>query len=176
MLSTQTKSFFLVLFLAVASIYAALVITREVVPALNQNAALTANAEQPHASINPDAVVTTQGWETYEDEKYPLTFKYPKTWAVTTYSATDPTVGYIIIINPDTDDTDNIRVYINNKGYVGTTGVPTTKTTVNGITAVSVNNVLVGIRQGGNYITFDAGISPELWPYFRALLETVELN
>ncbi len=175
MLSTQSKSFFLVLFIAVISIYAALLLTREVAPVITQKAGLTATLRHNTTYAQANIPISTKGWSQYEDSKYPLDFKYPKEWTVTTYSATDPNVGYIIIVKPDNELSDNIRVYVNTKGYVATSGLTTTKTIVNGINGVTVNDMLVGIRQGSNYITFDLGTSPELMPYFKALLSTVEI-
>lgn len=176
MLSTQSKSFFLVLFIAVVSIYGALLLTREVGPVIVQKVGLNASLQHNTTYAQANIPIPTKDWKQYEDSKYPLNFKYPKQWTVTTYSATDPNVGYIIIVKPDSEQSDNIRVYINTKGYVATSGLTTTKTTVNGINGISVNDMLVGIRQGNNYITFDLGTSPELMPYFKALLGTIELK
>lgn len=176
MLSPQSKSFFLVLLIAVGSIYAALVLTREVGPVITRKAGFNASLRHNTSFAKADAPVSTKDWKQYEDSKYPLNFKYPEKWAVTTYSATDPNVGYIISVNPDGDEYDNIRVYINTKSYMAASGLTTTKTTINGIDAVTVNDMLFGIKQGNNYITFDMGTSPELLPYFKAILGTVKLD
>ncbi|MCC7356197.1 MAG: hypothetical protein IT410_01100 [Candidatus Doudnabacteria bacterium] len=176
MLSTQSKSFFLVLFIAVVSIYSALLLTRELGPIIVQKTGLNPSLSNNTTYAQTNVPLSTKDWNQYEDSKYPLDFKYPKEWTVTTYSATDPNIGYIIILKPDNDKADNIRIYINAKGYVATSGLTTTKTTINGINGITVNDMLVGIRQGNNYITFDLGTSPELLPYFKALLSTVEIT
>jgi hypothetical protein len=175
MLSTQNKSFFLLVFLTVGSLYTALVLTREINPILGiasqQNA-----AQQQSPQVKADAIVDTKNWKIYEDDSYPLEFKYPENWTITTYNSTDQSIGYIIILKPNIPNADNIRIYINNKGYVATQGLTTEKTTINGTAAITVNDMLYGMRQGDNFLTFDLGTTNELLPYFKALMQTVEIT
>lgn len=179
MLSTQTKSFFLLLLIAVGSSYVALVLTREILPVLSiaQDPQQTINSKSEVLGESAEAKLDVSDWKTYSDTTYPLSFKYPKTWTVTTYSATDPTIGYIIVLNSDKAGADHIRIYINKKSFLAMDGLPTTKITVNKIPAVGVSdNMLVGIKQANNFITFDLGTSSVLKPYFKAILNTVEIT
>lgn len=176
MLSKQTKSFFLVLLLAVGSLFAALIITRELAPVISQSSlgkSLALNNKTPQ--VKADAIVDTKDWIDYEDPNYSLSFKYPKDWMITTYTSNETSIGYIIILKSPNPQADHIRIYINKKGYVAIDGFDIEKTKINGINAITVSDMLVGIRQSSNYITFDLGTSPELLPYFKALLKTVEI-
>ena len=182
MLSTQTKSFFLLLLIAVGSSYVALVLTREILPVLSiaqtpLNSQQKINTKSEVLGESAEVKLDTIDWKTYSDSTYPLSFKYPKTWTATTYSAVDPTIGYIIVLNSDKANADHIRIYINKKSFLAMDGLPTTKITVNKIPAVGVSdNMLVGIKQANNFITFDLGASSILKPYFKAILNTVEIT
>lgn len=176
MLSKQTKSFFLVLFIGIGTIYTSLLLTREISPVITSSPSLdanTASANQPKVFSETD--VNTANWKDYEDPTYPLSFKYPANWSITTYSATDSAIGYIIVLSPP-DGSDHIRVYINNEEYVAMDGLKTTKTKIDGTSAVSVHDMLIGVKHRGNFYTFDQGVTPALAPYFKKLIETVSLN
>ena len=176
MLSTQNKSFFLLLFLTVGSLYTALILTREINPLIGQIPGAAKKDNNGVPQVKADAVVNIADWKTYTDTTYPLSFKYPADWTITTYKSPQQAIGYIIILEPVFPNADHIRIYINNKGYVAIDGLKTTKTAINEIPAVTVNDMLYGIRQNGNFITFDLGVTMELLPYFKALLSTVELT
>lgn len=177
MLSKQNKSFFLLLFLTVSSLYVALVLTREIGPVISKTTWFKNTDKNTLAQVKADADVNSSDWISYNNVKHPgFTFKYPRDWAVTTYASTDSSVGDIIKIQPNIEGADAIRIYLNKKGYVAFEGLKTTTTTVNNIPAITVNNMLYGIRVGKNYVTFDMGATGIILPYFHALLDTVELG
>jgi len=177
MLSKQNKSFFLLLFLTVGSLYAALVLTRELGPTISKITWLRDNGNDALAQVKADADVDSSHWLSYKDAKHPgFTFKYPNDWTITTYTSTDSNIGNIIKIQPNIEGADAIRIYINKTGYVAMGGLKTTKANINGTPAITVNDMLYGIRIGNNYATFDMGTTGTLLPYFKALLNTVVLE
>ncbi len=176
MLSTQNKSFFLLLFLVVGSLYTALILTREINPVIGNTSGDIKQGRPGVPTVKADAVVDTSDWKNYEDPTYPISFNYPPDWTITTYKSPQQAIGYIIILKSNFPEADNVRIYINNKGYVAFDGLKTEKTTINGIAMTSVNDMLYGMRQNGNFVTFDLGTTVELLPYFKALLSTVEIE
>lgn len=175
MLTSQTKSFFLVAFLAIATTYTALFLAREILPYLETTPKYLPDLTSNIAKAKSPVVVNSASWKLYQDSKYNLSFKYPSDWTINTYTSKDPSIGYIIVLNPNSD-ADHIRIYINNEGYFATSGLKPEKTKIAGLAGININDVLVGFKQGSTFYTFDSGTTGDLQPYFEELVKTIAVT
>lgn len=119
--------------------------------------------------LDKDRKVSTEDWKEYTSDDLAVSFKYPEKWQVKTYARDD---FDIIVLTPD-QGKDNIRIYISGDEYVGLAGVKTTTIKVGGKTGVNADDMVVGVKEGANYFTFDAGQDQELLPEFQGLITTV---
>jgi hypothetical protein len=143
-------------------------------PALpqNQNLANGGVITGPNNTIPPAKPVSTASWKQYNDSGHAVSFKYPENWQIQTYDRTD---FDIIVLTPDSGK-DHIRIYVSDSEYVGIAGLQTTPITVGGQKGVNANNMVVGVKQGNNFFTFDAGQDQQLLPEFKGILDTVAFN
>jgi hypothetical protein len=176
MTTRQTKSFITLCVLAVVLTYAAILVTRHLptyskgpdVPAAQEPEELMSKVAEPE-------VIDVATWSTYTDPAYPVSFKYPAEWSITAAEPTSTLAWYVITTAPS-KSADAIRVYINDKNYFAMEGITTENTTINGLKAISAQGLLVGIKQGKNYYTFDAGTDVTLQPYFTELVKTISIK
>jgi hypothetical protein len=115
--------------------------------------------------------VDTSGWKTYNDSKDGLSFLYKPGWKVLPAVNKD---GYIVLQIDPGSKYYNIKIYINPKEFYVMDGLPTKTETIDGQTALNVNDALYGIEANKNYYTFDVGMSMSLVPDFSALVHTVK--
>ena len=185
--SLQTKSFILLLLIAIASTYASLLVTEQVSPNLDaayylkkagtvamphriQGMSALASVEIPE--VKEPEPVNTSTWKLHEDTNYDITFRVPESWNVktTTYSQGAQRL-YIIVIKPE-NSTDNIRIYISDSSFA-MKGLRTTKTTVDGLPALSADGQLVEVKKQQNFFTFDLGANLDRKLEFEKILESV---
>lgn len=117
--------------------------------------------------------VDTSTWPTYQDSKYNFKFKFSPNWTIR-----PKTVGniYLLAIQSKTNPSQNIKIFITKDGYFATDGLKLPKTTINGVTAVNLDNILIGMKQSNNYYTFDAGTDINVKPEFVAMVNSVSFK
>lgn len=129
--------------------------------AVNNNANIIPPLNAPAAA--------TDDWQVFNDDSHLISFKYPQDWAIKTY---DQTNFDVISIKPSQGQ-DNIRIYITTDDFVGLAGLQTSTTTVGGVQGINANDMVVGVKTGKTFFTFDAGEDQSLIPEFRSILQSV---
>ncbi len=140
-----------------------------VVPAHKQ---VAKKAPAKNANITPPLnapAAATDDWQVFNDDSHLISFKYPQDWAIKTY---DQTNFDVISIKPS-EGQDNIRIYITTDDFVGLAGLQTSTTTVGGVQGINANDMVVGVKTGKTFFTFDAGEDQSLIPEFRSILQSV---
>ena len=181
--SPQSTSFIILFAIAVIGTLCAQIISDRLNiwgPRLQQNAipnyqTVTYDSETKVATQTPSEkpipAVDTTKWKTYTDKTYPLSFKYPPTWRVTSkVSKTDG--DYIVSIDPGAKYY-NIQIYASKTGFFALDGLPKTAATVGGQTALNVENMLFAVEHNNIYYTFDEGLSMTIQPQFVAIVNSV---
>jgi hypothetical protein len=179
--SPQTKSFIVLLALAVFGTYVCLSLWSDANPSLVDyyrpitSLQQTNAADQNTATLMENKVsnVDTSSWKTYQDKTVNLSFKYHPDWTVKPLKEKD---GYQILEIDPGKKFYNIKIYISPSGYYALSGLPTKNDTIGGQTALNVNNMLYGVNTNGLYYTFDVGISLSLTPNFNALVHSVKFQ
>lgn len=126
-------------------------------------------ANAPAMVEDEEERVSTDNWKVYSDSEVDLSFKYPSAWKVQTYYRTD---FNIIVLTPN-QGKDKIRIYVSDDEYVGLDGLQTSPITVGGERGVNASDMVVGVKEGQNYFTFDAGQDQKLLPEFKGIIRTV---
>lgn len=188
-LSKHTKSFLAVLLITFISVLTAYYVSMGV----NQMAGLENLGSLPGKIIpnqkSPDVVskeilnnqdkkpttINPETWQTFEDPRFDITFKYPETWTLKMYQENKPNGTYIISLLPGSN-AGLIRIFISESGYYAMEGLPVTATTLGGKPALNVADMLVGVKTGGKFYTFDLGSNMDFQPEFKALLSQVKFN
>lgn len=181
----QTKSFIILLGIAIVGTYLALMLASGFNPdqfnlmngykaAYNppQNSVVqTAFASQTMPTVKP---VDTSAWKTYTDKQYGFSFMYDPAWTVKA-GATDKDRFYVLQIDPGAKYY-NIKIYVSDKSFYAMDGLPGITETIAGQPAVDVSNLLYGITKGSYYYTFDNGLSVGLIDKFNALVNSVRFE
>jgi hypothetical protein len=177
-ISKQTFSFILLFSLAVLGSYLCLMLWSDLdnMPdygfqdtyGVASNNTQATPATQTQQSVIPK--VDTSTWKTYTDKNSGLSFKYKPTWKVLAPATKN---GYTVIQIDPGSKFFNIKVYISPKDYYVMTGLPTKPEIIGGQPALNVNDALYGIKDNGEYFTFDVGYSMSLLPDFNALVHSV---
>ncbi len=177
--SNQTKSFIVLILIAFFSAMTAYYLTGTL-----ENAELEQFYETNHikrsnqkpSSTSPtnksNTTVDTTNWVTFNDPKFGITFKHPKTWTVKLYKENKADGMYIISLDPG-KDSDPIKIYVSNHNYYAMEGLPIQKTTVAGKQALNVADMLVGVKNNSTYYTFDLGGNLKYQPEFKTLVSLV---
>ncbi len=188
-ISPQTKSFIFLLSFAIIGTFVC----------VNLYSGLQKNAEEynyningneavkypePKNSLNPLNIQTaealetiepasTENWQIFRSEKYNLSFKYPAEWQVKEGKSKN---GFNVLeIDPGLKYY-NIKIYIHASEFYALDGLPYTKETIAGFTALNVTDSLYGIKSGSYFYTFDVGLSMSLRPQFKALVLSASFN
>lgn len=128
--------------------------------------------KSPLKAVEPAKPLSTENWQIYTDQAHAVSFKYPENWQVKTYSRT----GYDIISIIPNQGLDNIRIYVSPTEYIGIAGLKTSTVTVGGVKGVSASDMVIGVKKGTNFFTFDAGQDQQLAPQFDGIIQTVAFN
>ena len=140
-----------------------------IVKTKNTTPKFTENQTETDVETKPQ--IDTSNWKTYKNKKYGLEFKYKPDWKV---GAIKNKEGYYVIqIDPGVKYS-NIQVYISKNDYYALTGLPAQKTQIAGKEALSLDGMVLGIKDNANYFTFDLGVSLTLKPLFEAMTNTVK--
>ncbi len=173
-ISTPTKSFIILLFIAVfGTIFSLNMWGENKTPNNSYN---TNNSQtQPDQTVTiedvpPEPVVDTSTWKTYTNSKLNFSFKYKPDWKVLS-----PTVkqDYTILQIDPGKKYYNIKIYVSPKDYYVMSGLPFTTESIAGQEAMNVSNLLYGIKYNNNFYTFDIGLSVSLKADFKALVHSV---
>ncbi len=176
MKNTPTKSFVMLLLFIVLLTYTAVILTKAVY--YRESLSLpTSQLKQGESSIknsSPQVSLDNEAWQKYTNAKYGLSFSYPGSWQPKIYSLDK---DYDVIELTGSASPNPIKIYVSSQDYFGMAGLPTKKTTVGGKPALNVKDVLVGVKNGKLYYTFDAsGSSAKLLPVFKKMLASVSFK
>jgi hypothetical protein len=175
--SKQTRSFIILLLLVAAASYGAITMSRNLKNKNSDTNSLGLQPRQSHSApqtSNQDIpLLNTDDWDLYEDDTYPLSFKYPTNWTANIYTKNPD--FYIITLKPQ-GRRDNIRIYVSNKKYFALDNIDTTPYTVSGAEGVNVDNMVIGAHFGANYYTFDIGTNTALMTEFNTMVQTVKFR
>lgn len=119
------------------------------------------------------AIIDTADWKTYIDKNYPISFLYPKTWAIK--SSVNKLGFYDIVLNPGAKFAD-MHIYISKDSYVGLDSLPQTPAKIGKLRGFMVSENLVGIKVGESYYTFDGSMNNTQIDEFATLLTTVKFE
>ena len=180
-MSPQTKSFIVLLALALFGTYFCLSLWSDVNPSSVESIRPITSVPQTNAADqntfalmeNKISPVDTSSWKTYEDKAINLSFKYHPDWAVKSLKEKD---GFQILEIEQGKKFYNIKIYISPRDYYAMSGIPTKNDTIGGQPALNVNKMLYGVNTGGLYYTFDVGVSLSLTPNFNALVHSVKFQ
>lgn len=135
-----------------------------------QNAAVLAATTLPESDKITE---NTSSWKTYTNNVLGLSFKYPPDWQIKSPSKTE---GFdVITIDPGTR-LYNMYVYVSNTDYYNLTGLPAARVKVGGLDALNSGNLLFGLQKNNRYYTFDIGYSVNKKSDFLALVHSVEIK
>lgn len=127
-------------------------------------------------SQKPAVVVNTSNWKEYTDKQYGFSFRYNPEWKIKSPS-TNKDGYYVLEIDPGTRY-DNMKIYVSPTNYYVMDGLPTEPTVLgtSTVSAISVHDLLFGIKRSRNYYTFDLGASLSLQPYFKAMVDSAKFS
>lgn len=180
--SLETRTFVILLITALASLYGVLIITSyqngeysslniyqktEQENRINSNFFNLASAEPKNIDI------TT--WTEFKDPESNLIFKHPSDWDTTTISYTTNNQLYRISIAPQ-DNPNPISIYVSQKEYFAMDGLPFEKTKINGNSAITMDKLMLGIKNNGKYFTFHSGQTSEFQTEFENLINTINFK
>lgn len=181
-LKPQTKSFIILFCIAIVGTYLIVMLNANPTflrPVSNDygskyygTATNTAFAsERPMPPIKP---VDTSGWKTYQNKQYSFNFKYDPSWTIKPGKETSDGF-YLVEVDPGAKYY-NIKIYVSKEGFYVFDGLPAVITSIDGLQAYDVSNLLYGIKIGPDYYTFDNGLSTSLINDFNALVRSVKFN
>ena len=119
-------------------------------------------------------IADTSTWKDYTDTKYGLSFKYNPEWKIKPWAKNKE--GFDVLEIDPGSKFYNIKLYASDKSYYVMDGLPTEKTTIGGLQAVDVSDLLYGVKKGSTYLTFDVGLSLSLKPQFNGLVESIKFQ
>lgn len=120
-----------------------------------------------------EPTINTSSWKEYVNTKYSFSFKYNPDWKILSAKQSD---GFEVIeIDPGAKYY-NIKLYISDQGYYVMDGLPTQEVELNGQKAIAVSDLLYGVQKNSIYFTLDLGRSLSLKPQFNALVKSLTFN
>lgn len=181
-ISLQTKSFLILLLLAVAGTGATYLVAKKgtvqkpfsQVDSINYYAGeqKPADSEAAPVATKPIPEVSTEGWKEYTDSKYHFSFRYNPAWKIS--SSTLKNGWYTLVLDPG-PKYDNIRIYVSDQGFFAMDSLPVKEETFGSNKVINALDLVYGIKANDEYLTFDLGASLSLQPQLRALVNTVKL-
>ncbi len=174
-LTRPTRSFIFLIIIVLVAAYGALILARHQknnIPDYGTNSkALSASADQE--PVSQDEMVSTKGWQSYDDESYPIKFQYPAKWDVDTDTSME---NYYAVELTPSGDKGVIKVYISKQDYFALKGLKTEAFSVNGATGRMVDNWIYAVKSGEFYYTFDSTQASKPLPELRTIISTAEFN
>jgi hypothetical protein len=119
----------------------------------------------------PTITIDTADWKTYTNTEYKFEFKYKPEWKIK--SINNQNGYYVVEIDPGAKYS-NIHIYISQDDYYALSDLPAEKTQVAGKEALSLDGMVLGVKDNANYFTFDLGVSLTLKPLFEAMVNSVK--
>ncbi|MBL8030595.1 MAG: hypothetical protein JNN11_05100 [Candidatus Doudnabacteria bacterium] len=115
----------------------------------------------------------TSSWQTHDLGTFGLNFKIPSSWKVK--PAKKSGQYQIVEIDPGKKFY-NIKIYVSENNYYVMEGLPAVTTTIGGVPALNVSNLLYGLNTNNTYFTFDLGPSLSLMPEFNAMIASIQIS
>lgn len=182
--SPQTKSFVILLAIAIAGTYFCLLFAKSVFNADQKKTIRDRSEEQIIAYKNSlnrpiqnmgeeDQKINTTNWKTYSDQKYKFSFKYNPEWKIKPWVKQED--YNVLEIDPGTKFY-NIKIFVSLKDFYVMGGLPTKEVLVGGEKALNVSDLLYGVKKDNYYYTFDIGLSLSLKPQFDALINSIKFE
>jgi hypothetical protein len=179
-LSPQTKSFIILIVIALVGTYVCLLLGAKFKDRQSANTSAPKGdytqivyPQKAVAAEQKEPAVDTSDWKTYTEPKLGLSFKYKPTWQV------KPTIKqgeyYVIEVDPGKKYY-NIKTFVSSKDFFAMDSLPLKQVTIAGKTAQDVSDMLYGIQSGNYYYTFDLGFSVNLKPEFNALVRSASFT
>lgn len=173
--STPSRSFILLTFIVLCTVYAALVLTRiNRVYGPQAEVTTTKKLTQPTDAKTITTNVDTTDWANYNDDRFPLIISYPKSLTIDTNTKLEE---YYIINLTETTSKASIKIFISDKGFAGTAALAGSDfITKNGYTATNYDNIIYTIKVGEYFYTFDGTNAPNLQNELAEIVNTVTLD
>lgn len=178
--SPQSKSFIILLAIAVVGTYVCLFLLNYIIKgggySLPQdtyqpvNPRLVPEKAQAAGTQNQTAAVDTSAWKKYTNQKYAISFLYDPTWKIL---APKLEKGFQAIEIDPGKKYYNIKIYISSTGFYAVDGLPSKTESINGTEATNIEDLLFAMQKPPYYYTFDVGMSISLMPQFDALVRSV---
>ncbi len=119
------------------------------------------------------ALLPTEGWVTYTDATYPITFDYPKGWTI----KPGQKITNYYTLNLKSPKNNIITIFISEKDFFAMKDLSTKPYSIGTISGTAWNELIVAVKTGKYYYTFDASQnSSPIIEEFRTILSTVKLQ
>lgn len=126
----------------------------------------------PNIKVEVGQTLSTDSWKTYTDPAFPITLKYPEDWKLTTKQVN----GFYNIAFDIPKVKEKMNIYINPKGYYGLAGLPMQLYNINDYYGTFINDLLIGLKSGDYYYTFDGSFTPSQQAEFKTILRYAKLK
>lgn len=127
----------------------------------------------PQEDKKEKVTIDTTKWLTYTDATTGLAFRHPEEMEISNQQAGNER---LIALSSKTDQNSRINIFISPTSYLGFEGLPQTKTTLAGNSAIKVSEALIGVKKGSTYFTFDAGLDSSNSPIFQEIVKTIRFE
>jgi len=175
--SPQTKSFIILFALAVFGTYlCAALWSGSFSASTTPDTVITSAFPRPQMSpgnLSAAPQTDTSGWKTYSNKDLKISFLYKPGWKVLPAKTSS---GFTVLQVDPGAKYYNIKIYISPKEFYVMDGLPTTQETIDGQTALNVQNALFGVYANNLFYTFDVGLSMSLVPDFDGLVHSVKFK
>lgn len=169
----SSRIFIGVLIIAMLLTYIALHFSMYVAKFTLNNSPELPSAHETEAPQTEIVKVSTEDWESYEDDTYPIAFLHPENWTV---KASLNRMGfYDIVLNPGAQFYD-MHIYASNDSYYGLEGLKQTPIKIGGLDGFKYSENLFGIKVGENYYTFDGTLNSTQTAELITLLDTIKFE
>jgi hypothetical protein len=173
-LSLESRSFLILFTIAVFGVFASWLAYNNYptsTPPSSANVKPNTAVNKPTPAPEPKLLVDTADWKTYTNTEYKFEFKYKPEWKIK--SINNQNGYYVVEIDPGAKYS-NIHIYISQDDYYALSDLPAEKTQVAGKEALSLDGMVLGVKDNANYFTFDLGVSLTLKPLFEAMVNSVK--
>lgn len=172
-----SRSFILITFIVLSTVYAALVLTRiqrlYVEEPTMETAESTLSPMTSEAALNiPE--LTTIGWAEYTDDTVPLNILVPPNWRT---GSTDELEDYHIITLARSAPQSLIRIFVSKHDFAGVSNLRGRAfTTKQGYAATSYDKNIYTIKAGEYYYTFDGINAQSNLDELSTIVQTARLD
>lgn len=182
--SPQTKSFIILLTIALVGTYVCLILYNRIVnpgsefsyyplPKGYEQVLYSQRSNPKTATVISEPVVDTSLWKDYSNKTYNFSFKYKPGWKVL---PTKKVKGFDVVQIDPGSKFYNFKVYVSQKEFYVMDGLPLADATIGGLPAKEISGVLYGVKNDPYFYTFDIGYSLSLKPEFDAMVNSVSFS